>query len=123
MELIASRWGAAELWESDWTSVALRGCKLAYLNLRGATLTDVLVEDCVIETLDLQGARIERMAIVGGRVTELLLAESTLVDVDLRGANLEAVVPATGLSGATISLPQALDLATGLAAGLGIDVR
>ena len=76
-----------------------------------------------IEKYGLQGARIERMAIVGGRVTELLVAESTLVDVDLRGANLESVVPATGLAGATISLPQALDLATGLAAGLGIDVR
>ena len=77
----------------------------------------------MIETLDLQGARVERMAIVGGRVTELLLAQSTLVDVDLRGASLEAVVPATALAGATISLAQALDLATGLAAGLGIDVR
>ncbi len=123
VEVLTSRWGAAEIWESTWTSVVLRGCKLTYLNLRGATLTDVLVEDCVIETLDLQAAHIERMAIVGGRVTELLLAESTLVDVDLRGANLDAVVPATALAGATISLPQALALATGLAAGLGIDVR
>lgn len=96
---------------------------MTYLNLRGATLADVLFEDCVIETLDLQGARAERLAIDGGAVAELLLSESTLVDVDLRATTLGSVISATALAGATIGLAQALDLAPALAAGLGIDVR
>ncbi len=122
-EVVASRWGAAELYEVQWTSVVLRGCKVAYLNLRGSTLVDVLVEDCVIDALDLQSANVERLAVVGGRVGELLLAESTLRDVDLRVATIDDVSPARALVGASLTTVQVLDVAPRLAAELGIDVH
>ena len=37
-----SRFGSAEVYESEWESVEIRNCKLGYVNLRGAELQDVL---------------------------------------------------------------------------------
>jgi uncharacterized protein YjbI with pentapeptide repeats len=120
VEVVSSRLGAVEFAESSWTSVVLRGCRISYLSLRDAVLTDVLIDDCIIGTLDLQGAQVRRMAVAGGRLAELLLARSSLADVDLRAGRIEVVTPAAGLAGTTISMAQAVDLGPRLAAELGI---
>ncbi|NUP73574.1 MAG: pentapeptide repeat-containing protein, partial [Sinomonas sp.] len=46
VQLEASRIGSAELYDATWDSVVVRGCKLGFVNLRGARLADVLFVDC-----------------------------------------------------------------------------
>ena len=75
---VSGRLGSVEAYESQWRSVHFVGCKLSYVNLRGAELLDVLFTDCIIEELDLVGAAATRVALVGTRVANL--------DVQVRGS-------------------------------------
>jgi len=96
------RWGSAELFEADLTSVHVRGGKIDYLNLRTSTITDLLIEDCSITDLDLGGCRGTRIALRDCRVGTLDLTRATLADVDLRSTTLSTVNGLEGLRGATI---------------------
>ena len=123
VEIRDSRIGSWELCDAIWRSVHFHGCKIGYLNLRDAQLSDLQFTNCVIEELDLMRARATRVGFTDCRIGRLELAGSRLADVDLRGAQLSDVGDLTGLSGATVSLEQLLDLAPLMAARLGVKVE
>jgi uncharacterized protein YjbI with pentapeptide repeats len=122
VEVRDARLGSAELYESTWDRVHLVGCKLGFVNLRGAELRDVLFTDCTVDELDLVQARAVRVAFAGTRVRRLDVQASTLESVDLRGADLDEVAGVRSLAGTTVTPDQLARLAPLLADGLGITV-
>ncbi|GAA5114301.1 pentapeptide repeat-containing protein [Alloalcanivorax gelatiniphagus] len=117
------RIGGLEAYEAQWRSVHFVGCKLDYVNLRGAELLDVAFTDCVVGELDLLDARVRRMAVDGTRVTHLDVRGARLSDLDLRGAQLDGLEGLTDLGGATVSRHQLALLAPLLAEQVGIRVE
>jgi uncharacterized protein YjbI with pentapeptide repeats len=120
---VNGRLGSLEAYESQWRGVHLVGCKLGFVNLRGAELLDVSFTDCIIEELDLVSASARRLRLEGCRVARLNVQHARLVDVDLRGALLESVDGVTGLAGTTVSPEQLMTIAPLLAEGVGIRVE
>lgn len=118
-----SRLGVLQCIEGTWDAVHVRGAKLGYLSLRGATVRDVLFTDCVIGELDLTGARVERLAFTDSELSTLDVSGATLRDVDLRRLDLAEITGLSHLRGATIDHLQLQQLAPQLAAHLGIDVE
>jgi uncharacterized protein YjbI with pentapeptide repeats len=117
------RWGSAELFDAQFDAVHIRGGKIDYLNLRGARLTNVIIENCQVGELDLGGARTDRVALRGCRIGTLDLTRSTNASLDIRGSNLEAVNGLDGLRGVTVDEAQLALLAPVMAAHLGIIVE
>ncbi|WP_134739552.1 pentapeptide repeat-containing protein [Nocardioides sp. 503] len=109
VSLSGARLGSVEAYETSWQSVHFVGCKLSFVNLRGAELLDVAFTDCVIEELDLLSTSARRIAFPGTRIGRLNLQQARLEHVDLRGCELESVDGLDGLRGVTIS-PAQLDL-------------
>lgn len=120
---LSGRLGSIEAYEADWRSVHFIGCKIGYLNLRGAELTDVAFTDCQITDLDLVGTTARRVAFAGSRIDQLTLRDGRLNDVDLRGAQLAGIQGLASLRGATVSEEQLLLLAPLLAVELGLRVE
>jgi uncharacterized protein YjbI with pentapeptide repeats len=116
------RWGSADLYDADLTSVDIRGGKIDYLDLRGSRLTDVRIEGCVIDTLDLAGFRGKRVAVPGCQMGTLDLGGATCEYVDLRGSSFRVVNGLEGLRGATIDDAQLMELAPLLARHIGVRV-
>ena len=116
------RWGSAELFDSELRAVHIRGGKIDYLNLRGSTLTDVLIEDCVITDLDLGGAKTTRVALTNCRIDTIDLTRSTNRDLDLRGSDFAALNGLDGARGVSIDEGQLSLLAPLLAEHLGLVV-
>lgn len=121
--VVSGRLGSVEAYEAQWRSVHVTGCKVSYLNLRGAEVTDLAFTDCVIEELDLLEVVARRVRMTGTRVGQLNVQHADLQDVDLRGATFDGVDGVLGLRGATVSPDQLGLLAPLLAAGLGLDVE
>ncbi|WP_166389279.1 pentapeptide repeat-containing protein [Nocardioides ochotonae] len=120
---VSGRLGSLEAYESQWRSVHFVGCKLSFVNLRGAELLDVAFTDCLIEELDLSNAKARRVRLADSRVGQLDVRGSTLSDLDLRGADLAVVDGLLDLRGATVSPDQLARLAPALADALGIRVE
>lgn len=120
---INGRIGGFEAYDTEWRSVRFNGCKIDYLNLRGAELLDVELTDCVIGELDLLEATARRVRFERTRVAELNLQRAELHDVDLRGAELAVVDGVLDLGGATVTPDQLTLLAPLLAQRLGIQVE
>lgn len=120
---VTGRIGSLEAYESEQRSVHFVGCKLSFVNLRGAELLDVAFTDCVIEELDLVQCKARRVRIAGTRIAHLDVQHSELRDVDLRGAELESIAGLSHLRGATVTSSQLTLLAPLLAAELGIEVE
>lgn len=119
---INGRLGSLEAYEAQWKSVHFVGCKLSFVNLRGADVMDVLFTDCVIDELDLISTTARRMRFENTRVGSLNVRQAKMQDVDLRGAALTTIDDPMDLRGATIS-PEQLDmLAPLLAASIGLTV-
>ena len=117
------RLGSAELFESALNSVHILGGKIDYLNLRNATLTDVLFENCVITDLDLAGAKSTRVSLLNCRVGTLESANATNSSLDLRTTEFAAINGLDGLAGATIDDYQLSLLAPVMASHLGLVVE
>jgi uncharacterized protein YjbI with pentapeptide repeats len=117
------RIGGLEAYEAQWRSVHFVGCKLDYVNLRGAELLDVAFTDCVVGELDLLDARVRRLAVDGTRVTHLNVRGARLTDVDLRRGQLDGLDGLMDLGGATVSRHQLSLLAPLLAEQVGIRVE
>ena len=120
---VTGRLGSVEAYEAQWRSVHLVGCKLSFVNLRGAELIDVAFTDCIIDELDVAGAAATRVRLSQTRVSHLNVRQAKLRDVDLRGATLEVIEGLTDLRGATISPLQLTLLAPLLADELGLCVE
>jgi uncharacterized protein YjbI with pentapeptide repeats len=117
------RWGSAELFDADMNGVHIRGGKIDYLNLRGARLTNVLIEDCQIGELDLGGMRGDRVAVRGCRIGTLDLTRATSSSVDIRGSEFAVVHGLDGLRGVTVDESQLALLAPLLGAHVGLIVE
>lgn len=104
-------------------SVQIDGSKLDFVNLRNATLTDVLLSDCIIEELDLGAATVHRLELRNCRIGTLDVGNAKLTDVDLRSSDFGAIHGVDGLRGATIDDAQLSLLAPILATQLGIRVE
>jgi uncharacterized protein YjbI with pentapeptide repeats len=117
------RWGSAELFDSVFESVTISGGKIDFLNLRGAKLTDVLIEDAQITELDLAGFTGTRVAIRNCRIDTLDLTRATCVDVDLRDTSFSRVMGIEGMRGTILNEIQLAEFAPVLASLLGIRVE
>jgi uncharacterized protein YjbI with pentapeptide repeats len=121
--LVGGRLGSLEAYEAQWRSVRFVGCKLGFVNLRGADLLDVAFIDCVIDELDLLDTRARRVRLTDTRVGHLTLRDGDLRDVDLRGADLDSIDGVRHLRGVTISPDQLTLMAPLLADALGVRVE
>jgi uncharacterized protein YjbI with pentapeptide repeats len=117
-----ARWGSAELFDSELESVILSGGKIDFLNLRGARLTDVLIEDAQITELDLASCVGTRVAIRNCRIDTIDFTRATCLDVDLRDSTFSRVVGIEGMRGTILSEPQLTDFAPVMAGLLGIQI-
>ncbi|MBM9458738.1 pentapeptide repeat-containing protein [Nocardioides sp. zg-536] len=120
---VVGRLGSVEAWEARWRSVHLVGCKIDYLNLRGAELLDVELTDCVVGELDASQATLQRVRLRETRVERLDVRGARLTDLDLRHAGLGDIDGLLDLRGATLRPEQLLDLAPLLAAELGLRIE
>lgn len=120
---VTGRLGSLEAYEVQWRAVHFVGCKLSFVNLRGAELVDVAFTDCTIEELDLGSAVVRRMGLRGTRIGALDVRQAELHDVDLRGATFDGLDGLTSLTGATIGPDQLMLLAPLMADGLGLRVE
>lgn len=117
-----SRIGVAELYDSVLSGVKLASGKFDLINLRGAELRDVLIEDCTLAELDLTQGSAQRVALRGTRVETLVLTGLRAQHLDLTGAEIGRIVGLEGLRGAVVSSQQLLELAPALAEHLGLEV-
>ncbi|MCU4672747.1 pentapeptide repeat-containing protein [Microbacterium fluvii] len=117
-----SRLGSVDAFDASWRCVRFVRCRLGFLNLRGASLTDVAFDDCTIDELDLLDAKAHRVAFTSTTLGSLTVAGATLTDVDLRGAEIREIVGLAGLRGATISDDQLRQMAPAFADLAGIEV-
>jgi uncharacterized protein YjbI with pentapeptide repeats len=117
-----ARLGAVQLYGAELRRVRFEGCKIEYLNLRGATLVDCQLVDCQLVEPDFAEATFTRVSFDGSRLVAPDFARARLSEVDLSGAKLTGPRGVTGLRGATISSAQLLDLAPDFAAELGVVV-
>lgn len=120
---LTGRLGSFEAYETGWRSVQFVGCKLNFVNLRGAELVDVAFTDCVIDELDLLGATANRVRLSNTHVTHLNVRQAKFRDLDLRGADLEELEGLTDLRGATVTPQQLTLLAPLFAAQIGLNVE
>ncbi|WP_344884549.1 pentapeptide repeat-containing protein [Zhihengliuella alba] len=129
---VASRWrdvtlsgrlGSVEAYEAELRSVHFVGCKLSFVNLRGADLLDVAFTDCVIEELDLSGSQLRRVQLSGTRVGRLEIDRARLEDVDLRRTDIETVSGLEHLRGATFGPHHLAQLAPLMARALGLRIE
>ncbi|MGU3411947.1 pentapeptide repeat-containing protein [Microbacterium sp. M1A1_1b] len=116
------RIGSAELYDAGLNGVEFVGMKLGFVNLRGATVTDVLFRDCVIDELDIADARLLRVSFEGTRIRAAEGSNTSIAHVDLRGADLDRVERLEGFRGATIASDQLFTLAPLFAAQAGYRV-
>ncbi|GAA1645000.1 MULTISPECIES: pentapeptide repeat-containing protein [Brevibacterium] len=122
-EVSGCRIGAGVCYDSVWEKVVIDNCRISYLNLRSAKLTDVEFRGCAIDELDLDMATATRVAFPGSTVGSLQLAGSTLRSVDLRGLAPHRITGIQALRGATIDDQQLMVFAELFARELGIIVE
>jgi len=122
VSVTSSRLGSVEFHDGRWQSVRFVGCKVGFVNLRGAEIRDVHFVDCTIDELDLGNASAERVAFDGSEMRALDVTGARLRDVDLRGLDPAVIDGIAGLSGATLDALQVAMLAPHLARHLGIRV-
>jgi uncharacterized protein YjbI with pentapeptide repeats len=103
--------------------VAISGGKIDFLNLRGAKLTDVLVESAQITELDLGGFTGTRVAIRNCRIETIDFTRATCLDVDLRETTFSRVIGIQGMRGAILSEEQLAEFAPVMAGLLGIRIE
>ena len=120
--ITGGRLGAVAGSSTKWSRVRLRGVKLDFLNLRGATLQDVVFQDCVLGEIDASDAQLIDVDFSGSRLDAFGVRNATLTRVDLSHATLQALSGLDNLRGAIVSPAQLLDLAPLLADHLGIVV-
>lgn len=122
VEISGSRFGSAELYESELRAVAITGSKFGWANLRGAELTDVIFRGCIFDELDLGGARITRVAFEGCRIDRLLVSDAKAQHLDLRGAELGGIEGLPGLRGSILDELQLASMTRIFADHFGIEL-
>lgn len=121
-ELAGGRVGAMTAHTARFTRVRVSGGKYDFVNLRGATLQDVVFEGCLLGEVDAADSTLTNVTFIDCKVDDLNVNNATLDRVDLRGASLRALSGLQSLRGAVVTTAQLLDLAPLLADHLGIVV-
>ncbi|MCD1286004.1 MULTISPECIES: pentapeptide repeat-containing protein [unclassified Brevibacterium] len=122
-EISGTRIGAGVVHDSVWEKVVINNCRISYLNLRGAKLTDVEFRDCVIDEIDLDRAKVSRVSFPGSTVGVFQCEGATLGNVDIRGLQPHKISGVHSLRGATIDETQLMLFAELFARELGISVE
>ena len=122
-EISGTRIGAGVVYDSVWEKVRFTDCRISYLNLRGAKLTDVEFRDCKIDEIDLDRAKVSRVAFTGSSVGVFQCESATLGNVDIRGLEPHKISGVHSLRGATIDDTQLMLFAELFASELGITVE
>jgi uncharacterized protein YjbI with pentapeptide repeats len=120
---VTGRLGSFEAYEAQWRSVQFVGCKLSFVNLRGAELHDVQFADCIIEELDLMGATANRVRFVNSQVASLNVQGAKLRDFDLRGAVVASIDGLVDLRGATLNPSQLSSMGPLFAEHFGLKIE
>jgi uncharacterized protein YjbI with pentapeptide repeats len=134
---------SADLAGSSWLDATLLGCsgagiqafdasfqrvvfadgKLDSWNFRGATLTDVTFDHCLLRDADFGGAKLKRVTFAGCTLTRADFSRATLEKTDLRGAELDITAGYESLRGAIMTTAQLISLAPALAQQIGITIK
>ncbi|TGD37847.1 pentapeptide repeat-containing protein [Brevibacterium aurantiacum] len=122
-EISGTRIGAGVVHDSVWEKVIVHNCRISYLNLRAAKLTDVEFRDCTIDEIDLDRAKANRVSFPGSSVGVLQCEGATLGNVDLRGLQPHKISGVHSLRGTTIDEMQLMLFAELFASELGISVE
>ncbi|MFF8892782.1 pentapeptide repeat-containing protein [Brevibacterium casei] len=122
-EISGCRIGAGVFFDSVWEKVVVENCRISYLNLRSAKLTDVEFRGCTIDELDLGMGTAKRVAFPDTTIADLQLDGSSLGSVDLRGLVPRRLSGIHSLRGTTIDEQQLLVFADLFARELGITVE
>jgi len=117
-----ARLGALAAYGSTWRRVIVRGGKIEFLNLRGASLREVQFEDCVLIEPDVGDATLKDVTFSGCTLVGAQFHGAKLTAVELSDARLLEPKGLTSIGGATISRVQLLELADAFADQLGITV-
>lgn len=104
-------------------NVEIRGLRVDYLTLAGATASDVLFVDCVIGALDAPQSVLTRVAFEDCRVDEVDNRGWRIENLDLRGLEALRYLDMSALRGATLTERQVAAYARDFAAAVGVDVR
>lgn len=115
-----SRFGCAEAYDAGWEAVHFIGCKIGYLNLRSAMITNMAFTDCTIDELDLGGATVSRLVFPGTQVHTLDITGARLDNVDLRGLEPRVLNGIESLAGSVMTEAQFAWIAPLLATHLGV---
>ncbi|MGF3053880.1 pentapeptide repeat-containing protein [Microbacterium sp. YY-03] len=122
VRFVGGRIGTLDLTEAGLDAVVFDGVRIDYLTLGRASVRDVDVRHCLIDTLDMPVAKLNRVRFVESTAGELDPRESTAQHVDLRGLDFARVTDMAALRGMTISVEQAQNAAVALATAAGIRV-
>ena len=122
-EILASRLGAVEWYDSEVSRLVVAESKLDWVNWRSSQLQDVLFRACTVGELDLTGATVTRMAFEDTTLDRLVLTGCRAQHLDLRGAEIGTIEGIEGLRGTVLSGFQVATLAPLLAAHLGITIE
>lgn len=123
VEVLSSRLGVIEMYESAWQSVLFDSCKVEWLNLRGSKIDDVTFRGCHFGDLDMSSTRTRRLRFEGCTVGTLTVDGARLEDVDLRDAEIGTVSNLEGLRGTTLTEAQVLGLLPAFAGHFGFSIE
>lgn len=117
------RVGTLDGTRGEWEGVTLRGLRIDYLSLSSAEVSDVLIVDCTIGSLDMPEASLTRVCFENSRADELDTRGLRVKDLDLRGLEVLSFTDVRGLAGATLLERQAELHAVAFAEALGIGTQ
>lgn len=122
VRITGGRIGTLDLSAARIDELELRDVRIDYLNLGAARGSDIVASGCTLRTLDMPQAVLTRVRFDDCRSDEVDPRGLRAVDVDLRGLDALAYTDANSLRGTTLTTFQVQQLATTLAAGVGIRV-
>lgn len=123
LRIAGGRIGTLDLSEARIDELELRDLRIDYMNLGGATAFDVEVVGCGIRALDMPQAGLTRVRFTDTSSDEVDPRGLRATHVDLRGLDALGYLDTTSLRGTTLTGFQVQQLASALAAGIGIRVE
>jgi uncharacterized protein YjbI with pentapeptide repeats len=102
--------------------VSFEECKLDWAEFRETELQRVGFQDCRLVEADFYEARLKDVVIQGGDLQQASFERAHMNSVDLRKADLTVLESLHGLQGSTITVVQAVGLATDMAKHFGLEL-
>lgn len=105
------------------TDVVFENCILRLTSFRMATLSRVRFDGCTIDDVDCYDATLTDVDVTASRLTDMNVDQVDATRVDLRGAATLGLKGARNLSGFLVEEAQLIGLAPTLASAVGLDVE